>query len=84
MQVRALAAQSLAFAAKASSEATQQAGEALLAALNDKESDVRIAAVHSLTQMRFSGSLNGQVEEALKTAQNDPHYWVRAAVSDSR
>ena len=84
VQVRALAAQSLAFAAKAGPEATQQAGEALLAALNDKESDVRIAAVHSLTQMRFSGSLNGQVEEALKTAQNDPHYWVRAAVSDSR
>jgi HEAT repeat protein len=85
VQVRALAAQSLAGAAKAGTEPTQMAGEALvLAVREDKESDVRIAAAHSLTQMRFSGPLNGQVEEALKTAQNDPHYWVRQAVSETQ
>ena len=85
VQVRALAAQGLAFAAKAGTEPTEMAGEALvLAATKDKASEVRIAAVHSLSGMRFSGSLNAKVAEALQAAQDDPHYWVREAVSETR
>ena len=82
-QVRALAAEGLRPAAQVGPEAVQQAGEALITALEDEASEVRLAAAYSLGQMRFSGPLNERVSEALKEARNDPHYWVRQAVAET-
>jgi HEAT repeat protein len=87
-QVRALAAQGLAYAAQAGPDATDQAGQALLSGLagpqQDPDSAVRIACAHSLAGMRFSGALYDQVQDALQTAQNDPHFWVRRAARESQ
>lgn len=77
--VRLMAARSLTRAGQAGTDSLRAAGEALLQALTDQDSEVRIAAAHSLSQMRFTGDLNTRVAEALQTAQDDPHYWVRAA-----
>jgi HEAT repeat protein len=79
--VRLLAARALAQAGLAGPEAMAQAGQALITALGDKDSEVRIAAAHSLTQMHFAGDMNTKVAEALKGAADDPHYWVREAAS---
>ena len=79
--VRLQAARNLAQADLAGPDAIAVAGQALMGALADKDSEVRIAAAHSLTQMRFSGELNTQVAEALKGAEDDPHYWVREAAA---
>jgi hypothetical protein len=87
-QVRALAAQGLAYAAQAGPDATDQAGQALLSGLTGPEQDpdsaVRTACAHSLAGIRFSGALYDQVQAALQTAQNDPHFWVRRAARETQ
>jgi HEAT repeat protein len=82
-EIRALAAEGLALAPRVGSNAAQQAGRTLIGALSDSASEVRIAAAHSLGQMRFSGQLGEWVAQTLRMSQDDPHYWVRVAASEA-
>ena len=55
--------------------------DALIQAFSDKAGDVRIAAINSLLRVSWPREDSDRVEQVLKQAQSDPHYWVRYAVA---
>jgi HEAT repeat protein len=89
-RVRQLCAESLAQAGAVEADAVKMAEQALIRALvgngsgsPDDNSGVRIAAAYSLGLL--PGTENGEARrQALTTAaEEDPHYWVRAAAEES-
>jgi len=60
-------------------EKSQGVVDGLLTALEDKNGDVRIAAAHSLANVKPDAAGRSQVELALQKAVDDDHYWVRRA-----
>ena len=57
--------------------------DALLAALKDESSEVRIAAVHTLRIIRVPPDRMQTVADAFAEALNDDHYWVRQAAMEA-
>lgn len=71
-------------AAAATDEANNRAAaEGLCEALKDKVGDVRIAAAFALGKVALPKDLEPSVNTALKTAEEDKHYWTRLAATDS-
>lgn len=81
--VRTLAAEGLARAATPGSAEAGEVGRALVEALRDDASEVRIAAAHSLGQIFLPQDLSPTVNQALQEALGDPHYWVRKAAEEA-
>jgi HEAT repeat protein len=58
---------------------------ALLASANDKEPDVRAAAIYSLGRIAApSDDVRSQISKAIDEAVNDPGYWVREAAKAAK
>jgi len=62
-------------------QSTAAALDALIQAASDEVGDVRIAAINSLLRVSWPREDSDRVEQVLKQAQSDPHYWVRYAVA---
>jgi len=81
--VRTLAAEGLARAATPGSAEAGEVARALLDALHDEASEVRIAAAHSLGQVFPPQDQMATVNAALQEALGDSHYWVREAAEEA-
>ncbi len=81
--VRTLAAEALAHAAPAEERQGMQVGEALIGAMRDEASEVRIAAVHSLGMVALPAAMGERSRAALEEARNDDEYWVREAAEEA-
>lgn len=64
-------------------QSTATAIQALVDALGDEISDVRIAAVHTLNIIDVPPADVQMVQDALTEALNDDHYWVRQAAMEA-
>lgn len=81
--VRTLAAAALARAESGGPGQREQAVIALIEALRDEASEVRIAAVHSLTMIQPPASVAERARTALQDARSDDQYWVRQAAESA-
>lgn len=80
VEVRVAAAYALGDLGKAMEQeptATPSVIKGLVGALEDKNGDVRIAAVFSLGQFQIGETNRPEAEAALQKAVADDHYWVR-------
>jgi HEAT repeat protein len=86
-QVRQLCAEALGQAEEAGTDSVAGAERALREALagegRDENSGVRIAAAHSLGLLAVSEAPEEKREALRRAAEQDPHYWVRAAAEEA-